>query len=148
MSVVDGLSNRRDSRGRNYNEIEAQFLRAPQGGGCRHDFCGAIGENRTYLSGTDRFVNVFSATWFTRRKITAWNHAVSRLCPNIPLSLMQYRGFVHPNIFAAIHRHRKCDTAQHYAERADHVVPKKGHFGENRAPDNDRLAHQHRPERR
>src|SRR5207247_1195616 len=87
VAVVDRLCDRRDSRGRHHDQVEAQFLRPSERCGGGHYFCRAIGEYCANLPGTNRFVNVFSATWLSRREITAWNHAVSRLCPNTIISL-------------------------------------------------------------
>ena len=65
------------------NQIETQLLRTAQRRRSRHHFCGAIRKYGADFSSTDRFVYVFAAIGFARREVAAWNHAVSRLFPNI-----------------------------------------------------------------
>ena len=86
VPIIDRFGHGRHRGGRDNDEIETQFLRTAESGGGGHDFGGAIGEDCSHFPCTDRFVDVFSATGLSRREISAWNHAVSGVYPDIAFS--------------------------------------------------------------
>src|SRR5271157_1400505 len=71
---IHDLGHRGDDGRRHQNQVEAQFLRSAEGGGCRHHFRGAVRKHGAYFTRANELVYVLSAILPARRKISSRIH--------------------------------------------------------------------------